>query len=262
MAGKRGVCPQCGAGLDIPLESQIQKKEKDEAEKKPAAKPPGREKSESVGSEDLMTVPVSSPASVDDAPAAVSTDSKLAVPTSGAPKTEATPTSPVASVATAPVPSTPSSGAVPVQPITPVQPVAPVATPVPAAPVDPIAESPESSWYVRPPSGGQYGPARGEIMRKWITEGRVSSDSLVWREGWDDWLSATDVFPSLGSTSLPPVPAPAPTGFAPASPAPTQSNPSFRPKRRNTSALAITTVVVLGLMSVALLVTLIVVMNS
>jgi len=258
LAGKRGVCPQCGAGLDIPLESQIQKKEKEESEKKPAAKPPGRDKSESVGSEDLMSVPVSSPASVDDVPAAASAGSQLSVPTSSVPKAETTSTSPVASVATVTAPAAPSSGAVPVQPVTPVQ---PVATPVPAAPVDPIAESPESSWYVRPPSGGQYGPARGEIMRKWITEGRVSSDSLVWREGWDDWLSATDVFPSLGSTSVPPVPAPAPVGFAPASPAPAQSNPSVRPRRRNSSALQITTVVLLGLMAVTLLVTLIVVMN-
>jgi hypothetical protein len=99
-------------------------------------------------------------------------------------------------------------------------------------------------------------------MRKWITEGRVSADSLVWREGWDDWLTASNVFPSLGSVATPPVPAPAPAAYAPASPAPTESNPSFRPRRRNSSSLAITTVVVLGLMSVALLVTLIVVMNS
>lgn len=100
-------------------------------------------------------------------------------------------------------------------------------------------------------------------MRKWIAEGRVSGDSLVWREGWDDWLTAGDVFPSLGSASLPPVPAPARAPYAPVSPAPAQPNPSFRPpRRRNTSTMAITIVVVLGLMSVALLVTLIVVMNS
>src|SRR5207253_11492968 len=48
-----------------------------------------------------------------------------------------------------------------------------------AAADDPIAEAPSAIWYVRPPTGGQYGPARGDIMRKWISEGRVSSDSLV-----------------------------------------------------------------------------------
>jgi hypothetical protein len=36
-------------------------------------------------------------------------------------------------------------------------------------------------------------------MRTWIDEGRVSSDSLVWREGWRDWQVAGDVFPKLGA---------------------------------------------------------------
>ena len=40
-------------------------------------------------------------------------------------------------------------------------------------------------------------------MRKWLTEGRVTSDSLVWREGWTDWLPATEVFPSLGKPAAP-----------------------------------------------------------
>src|SRR5438874_622573 len=62
---------------------------------------------------------------------------------------------------------------------------------------DPIAAAPAAIWYVRPPTGGQYGPARGEIMRKWIAEGRVSSDSLVWREGWTDWQNAGKLFPTL-----------------------------------------------------------------
>src|SRR5262245_51455506 len=30
---------------------------------------------------------------------------------------------------------------------------------------DPIAEAPAAIWYVRPPTGGQYGPAKGDIMR-------------------------------------------------------------------------------------------------
>ena len=62
---------------------------------------------------------------------------------------------------------------------------------------DPIAEAPEAVWYVRPPTGGQYGPADGDIMRRWLDEGRVSPDSLVWREGWDDWKTGDAAFPSL-----------------------------------------------------------------
>ena len=34
-------------------------------------------------------------------------------------------------------------------------------------------------------------------MRRWLEEGRVSADSLVWREGWPDWKPAGPVFPSL-----------------------------------------------------------------
>ncbi|MFO7907507.1 MAG: DUF4339 domain-containing protein [Planctomycetota bacterium] len=62
---------------------------------------------------------------------------------------------------------------------------------------DAISEVPEAVWYVRPPSGGQYGPADGEIMRRWLNEGRISADSLVWREGWSDWRTGDSVFPSL-----------------------------------------------------------------
>ena len=52
-------------------------------------------------------------------------------------------------------------------------------------------------WYVRPPSGGQYGPATAEYMHRWIEEGRVSGDSLVWRDGWADWQPASTVLAGL-----------------------------------------------------------------
>jgi hypothetical protein len=52
-------------------------------------------------------------------------------------------------------------------------------------------------WYVRPATGGQFGPATGEIMRQWLREGRIGADSLVWREGWKDWQDASEIFPQL-----------------------------------------------------------------
>jgi hypothetical protein len=64
---------------------------------------------------------------------------------------------------------------------------------------NPIDEAPGAVWYVRPATGGQFGPASGEIMRAWITEGRVGASSLVWRAGWADWRSAAATFPELGS---------------------------------------------------------------
>jgi hypothetical protein len=78
-----------------------------------------------------------------------------------------------------------------------------------AAPSDPIAEAPSAVWYVRPSSGGQFGPASGDMMRAWINEGRVGGSSLVWRAGWPDWRSAAATFPQLSASM------PAPTVTAP-----------------------------------------------
>src|SRR5262249_9561241 len=72
-----------------------------------------------------------------------------------------------------------------------------------AASADPIAEAPAAIWYVRPPSGGQYGPAKGDVMRKWLEEGRVSSDSLVGREGWTDWQPAGKFSPNWQPAAAP-----------------------------------------------------------
>lgn len=76
---------------------------------------------------------------------------------------------------------------------------APAASP-PGAPgqaADPLAENPNMVWYVRPASGGQYGPATAELMRSWLAEGRIGPDTLVWREGWRDWQEASGVFPQF-----------------------------------------------------------------
>ena len=73
----------------------------------------------------------------------------------------------------------------------------------PSAAHDPIAEAPDAVWYVRPPTGGQFGPADATIMRRWLAEGRVGADALVWREGWPEWKSAGPVFPSFAGAEFP-----------------------------------------------------------
>ncbi len=77
---------------------------------------------------------------------------------------------------------------------------APAPVQAPSQP-DPLAETPNAVWYVRPPSGGQFGPAQAEMMRGWLGEGRVSAETLVWREGWADWQEAGSVFPQLQSAA-------------------------------------------------------------
>jgi hypothetical protein len=97
---------------------------------------------------------------------------------------------------------------------------------------DPIAEAPTAIWYVRPPAGGQYGPARADEMRTWLSEGRVSSDSFVWRDGWADWRIAGQLFPDLQSSTG--AAAMAPAMISMAAPAVRQ-----QPKRRSNNNLAI-----------------------
>jgi hypothetical protein len=71
---------------------------------------------------------------------------------------------------------------------------------------DPLAEAPSAVWYVRPPSGGQFGPAAPDVMRSWLNEGRITPDSLVWRAGWAEWQSAASTFPKLAEVTAPLVP--------------------------------------------------------
>jgi hypothetical protein len=146
LAGKKGICPHCGARLFIPVVSDpavLQERAEAKAKEKAAR--------ESAG----IAAAAGSSVATGSAPASQ--------PAAGAPS---------------------RNGA-----------------------YDPIAEAPQAIWYVRPPSGGQYGPAAGDVMRKWITEGRVSSDSLVWREGWAEWREAGPLFPNL-PTAAPAVAAP------------------------------------------------------
>jgi hypothetical protein len=121
---------------------------------------------------------------------------------------------------------------------------------------DPIAEAPAAIWYVRPPTGGQYGPARGEVMRKWLAEGRVSSDSLVWREGWTDWQNAGKLFPTIGAAgsaaSAPPQPNVSTT--VPLSPRSSQRAAArYETKKHDNTSMAIAILAGLGVVCVVLI---------
>ena len=62
---------------------------------------------------------------------------------------------------------------------------------------DILDEIPHAEWYVRPQTGGEFGPASNDVMRDWLSQGRVGPDSMVWRKDWDSWVQARDVFPDL-----------------------------------------------------------------
>ena len=64
----------------------------------------------------------------------------------------------------------------------------------------------DARWFVRPPSGGQYGPATTPMLVDWIAERRITADSFLWREGMESWLSAVEVIPErFGPVPIAPV---------------------------------------------------------
>jgi hypothetical protein len=161
LAGRRGICPHCGAKVQIPAESALAG----------AAPDPPRQE-DHPGNPPL---PSTSP---------------LAKGEGGDASSEE-----VAVVELEPAMPGPLAGGAGQAARGPDRPV-----PLPHSPPDLLAEAPDAAWYVRPPAGGQFGPANGRTMRQWIEEGRISGDSLVWREGWRDWQEASMTLFKVGSS--------------------------------------------------------------
>lgn len=209
LAGKRGICPKCGAKFQIPQESEPDLVKGSKRAEDEVADVPGPVAPASPTPTELPQIeerPSPAPADAKDAktksqpqPEAPVIDPDTAVARKNKRRKAKKPVDSDVQVAepnstasvTAEDPS-PSASEVSVSP---------------ASATDPIAEAPHAVWYVRPPSGGQFGPASGDIMRSWISEGRVTIDSLVWREGWPEWKPAGDTFPGIIS----PTPASAPS---------------------------------------------------
>jgi hypothetical protein len=248
LAGRKGVCPHCGASFRIPSDQQADGDDGDEA----VADHPPQTAAPTPAAKSNGAPAVSAPAMGSVVPTTVRpvhpSQPQGAIPQAGIPQG----TVPHAVA----IPTGMPPGAMPVQ----VMPAAavPAASAVPVASgrplvhpgaIDPIAEAPLAAWYVRPPSGGQYGPARGDVMRKWIVEGRVSSDSLVWREGWQDWRSAGQLFPSLANGGADAAPSPVPA--APLIAVSTRSSSKTMPRKRG-NGLAVAGVVILALLCVGL----------
>lgn len=167
LKGKKAICPKCGTRVIVPDDSQDISEEQDS------------------GAELAMASTLDAAAGASSANPAASNGSG-----SGAPTIPPAP----AVVPSHPAPSKVSSA----------KEAAP-ATSAGQPSVNPIDEAPTAVWYVRPATGGQFGPASGEIMRGWISEGRVGASSLVWRAGWPEWRAASAVFPALGKLLASPV---------------------------------------------------------
>lgn len=185
LAGRRGICPYCGVKFTIPSESvapeagrspDASESSVDPAPPRPAVNPASQfERELELQAESSQEVLAQGPS---EAGRAVASDDPVLQPAA-----TAEPTDPAAT--NLPEPSGDEHRAAPLPPA------------APAAVVDPFAEAPAAVWYVRPPSGGQFGPAQSDLVQTWLNEGRISPETFVWREGWTDWREAASVFPSL-----------------------------------------------------------------
>lgn len=154
LAGKRGICPDCGVKFYIPTTSGGQVEE--------FVKPPKKTSPSETAHPNFELH--------SEIQASLGTSAVVALPEPSQ--------SPAAEV------------------ISTLPPPAPLSAPPPMGEASPF-DDPKSQWYVRPPSGGQFGPAPAEVFKQWIQENRVSPDSFIWRDGWEEWKKASDVCPEM-----------------------------------------------------------------
>lgn len=259
LAGKRGICPHCGATVLIPLESQIpSRKERQRTASAAGAKTVRSDRTP-------LSAAAGQPAadeSVDLADQSVNLrealQAEVARDATAAQQRESHPPM----VATGPVQYGGSDAVA--DPLDGLASAAMGESSAAAGDADPIAENPSLRWYVRPPSGGQYGPVDGHGLRQWIEEGRVSADSLVWREDWPEWQTAGSQFPWLAEAiaharTASPVAAPAAIAQQPAGTAKTTVH---RVRRRRSSGLELAIVMLLSVLVVVLAIAVVVVISS
>jgi len=278
LAGKRGVCPDCGQTFRIPPEGTD--------DSGVIAMPLESRRNETTGVNEDNLADSDFETAVAVAAAAVSEPTQaiaagvLFLPPMPAPQSSAAggPAAlmrgpgPAAPVPAGPTPNgpAPAPGEIyfPKPVIAPMPPRPAPAPPATSTAADPIAEAPNAVWYVRPPSGGQYGPARGDALRKWIGEGRVSSDSLVWREGWADWREAAPLFSGLVSATGTPAPVAGPLPGASTVPAIGLKSTAPRPAdrkpiaKRGSNEIAVAALVCLVLVCLILVVVLVIVLSQ
>ena len=97
---------------------------------------------------------------------------------------------------------------------------------------------PPVEWRIARPSGEQFGPTVPMVFAQWITAGRVTPDTLVWRTGWPDWRRAdapnADLpapLPQAEESPPPPVPGVTLPPASPLAPPVETPKPTLKPSR-------------------------------
>lgn len=198
LAGKIGICPECGQRMLIPFESTRESTHKRKLER--LGQPDGAAASKNEPPEstelpdsDEATITIHQPAA-NPYPAGAQIPPDLPDPDAKpAPKTE----TPAASA----FDLSANTGVVE-EPAFPVFPPEPGATGIDA---NLLLADPNLVWYTRGTDNQSYGPVTNVVMKAWIKERRIGPTMLIWREGWSTWLEAKNVFPELEAIFTPPV---------------------------------------------------------
>lgn len=179
LAGRRGICPHCGAKVQIPTQSTLEPGTKGYPSENGAAADSNYAPATEL-SADAQWVP----------PGEIEWESSYS-------ETESPIQEPVVSIDMQDEVGGGEDDSVSEPSVPPKLPQAK------RLPDDPLAEAPDAVWYVRLSDGTQFGPATAGVMRQWMEEDRIGGDCLVWREGWRDWREAVDAFPNLRDRSMP-----------------------------------------------------------
>jgi len=172
--GKRGRCPECKAPFRIPLKDASHSLALDDSPVNPDA---------------MLTFSTSSRTSKTSKKSSSAISIETDVPTKNSTEKSARPKKAKS--------ASQKQSNVDQQTLTPIDKKVPVLSEkeMPAA----LSASLDAKWFVRPPSGGQFGPASPQLLMEWIAERRVTSDSYLWCEGMPQWQAATDLIPELVS---------------------------------------------------------------
>ena len=74
----------------------------------------------------------------------------------------------------------------------------------PAAPAAPVAPAAPDQWYLKMPDGQTFGPIGKQELDTWLTEGRITREYQVLREGGTQWQWADELYPSLAEGAAAP----------------------------------------------------------
>ena len=168
-AGKRGLCPTCGAKFSIPAVAGVEADGSHQPEVVP----------------DLSQLPLARFVPLE--PAVVATLPR-AMPF-GAARAAAAAAAAAAHESLEPYAETMPLGADPL-----------AAGPADAAPspLHPaIADRPDLSWRIAYPGGEPSEPVDAVTMQDWLAGGQAEGTELVWRADWAEWLPVRGVFPEF-----------------------------------------------------------------